>query len=106
MKSTITILAAGVALIIVAIYGSVETSHADAPIPSERHLTPARPPLPRWMTTPCPTEDSWNCYWHATNPTGRSFFVRRMPHTDRLCYLYARHSDPRTDQCIRRARGL
>lgn len=82
--------------------GMVLGVHAD--VAQGSTVQQQRPPLPVWMKTPCKTEDSWNCYWN--DGGGRAFFVRRMPHTNTLCYLYAKGSDPRTDQCIRRARGL
>lgn len=69
-----------------------------------------RPALPKWMTRPCATEDSLNCYWNAKlqgNGKGKSFYVRRMPHTGKrhplVCIHYVKHSD--YDQCWRYAGG-
>ena len=60
--------------------------------------------VPAWMTRPCPTEDSVNCYWRAPHPElgGRSFYVRQMPHTHKVCIFYVKRSDARvSDQCYR-----
>lgn len=46
----------------------------------------------RWLTQPCPTEDSVNCYWNAAeqgNGTGRSFYVRQFPGSAHMvCVMY------------------
>ena len=42
---------------------------------------PEAPRRAAWMSTPCPTEDSVNCYWnHKTmgDGHGRSFYVREV----------------------------
>lgn len=63
-------------------------------------------PLPKWMTTPCAQEDSYNCFWDAGsrgNHAGYSFFVRLMPArtgTARTyCVFYPAH--PSKDYCDR-----
>jgi hypothetical protein len=62
------------------------------------HDANASTPTPKWMSTPCPTEDSSNCYWdagEAGNGRGHSFYAIRMANGDTcLAYWesrYARH---------------
>ena len=62
--------------------------------------------VPTWMTRPCKTEDSVNCYWNAQrmgNGLGRSFYARLMPHTHGLvCITYVKTADAHvSDQCYR-----
>jgi hypothetical protein len=102
------LLVAGVALILMAaIIGSVETARGDAPRQSAHVVH--RPALPWWMTRPCPTEDSLNCFWNAQeqgNGHGKSFYIRKMPHTGKrhplVCIFYVNRVEAHiSDQCWR-----
>jgi len=64
--------------------------------------------VPRWMTRPCATEDSVNCYWNARragNGQGRSFYAHVLPHTHgcKVVTLYVKTADARiSDQVYNR----
>ena len=50
----------------------------------------AEAPSPKWLTRPCPYEDSVNCYWDAGvqgDGGGHSFFAVRVGRE--VCVLYA-----------------
>lgn len=58
--------------------------------------------IPRWVVTPCATEDSVNCRWNAKtqgNGHGHSFVVRAVPgRAHMVCVFYtvpryAKHHD-------------
>jgi hypothetical protein len=49
----------------------------------------AEAPSPTWLTRPCPSEDSVNCFWDAGaagNGSGHSFFAVKV--RDQVCVLY------------------
>ena len=70
--------------------------------------TASAPHHPWWMRRACANEDSANCYWNARqqgNGRGKSFYVRRIPHTGKrhplVCVFYVNRAESRYDQCWR-----
>lgn len=57
------------------------------------------PHHPAWMTHPCKSESSINCYWNATeqgNGVGHSYYVHRIGNLICVTYAvdsFAKHSD-------------
>ena len=50
---------------------------------------------PRWMTSPCQSEDSTNCFWDATvqgNGKGRSFYAIRVDKKTCIVYWHNRYA--------------
>lgn len=83
------------------VYGADSSHHARTAHTYGAHHA-QRMAVPRWMTRPCATEDSVNCYWDAHargNGTGHSFYVREFPGSARMVCVtyvgtrYAAHHD-------------
>lgn len=90
--------------------GRVTDLHlGESPAASSVSATTVHPPRhPWWMQRPCRNEDSVNCYWNARlqgNGHGKSFYVRKMPHTHNrhgqplVCQFFVNRRESRYDQC-------
>jgi hypothetical protein len=97
MRYNTAVLAAVAATVVIGTTGNyaLGSSEQSSVFPQGK-VTVVRPHLARWMTRPCATDDSVNCYWNAKlqgNSHGHSFYVRRMPGdiTGLVCRFYVNH---------------